>query len=241
VSNSDDREDLGGRLKRVRDFIESSARRAGRDPAEIKLIAVSKLHPPELLLRAIENGVGDLGENRVQEAESKIAELGRERVRWHLIGHLQANKARRAVELFDIIHSLDSVSLARRLDRICAELDRSELPVLIQVDLAGEDTKSGISEKDLPELVQGVRATERLRFAGLMTLPPFFDDVERVRPYFSRLRALRDELRDAGDFGDDGGELSMGMSHDYEVAIEEGATMVRVGTAIFGERLGEAG
>ena len=224
------------RLAEVRRRIEASAQRAGRGAAEITLIAVSKTHPPELLRRAIEAGARDLGENRVQEADAKIVELGRDAARWHLIGHLQANKARRAVLLFDLIHSLDSVALARRLDNLCQELGRDELPVLIQVDLGGEATKSGVGESELPELIEAVLACRHLRLTGLMTLPPFFENVELVRPFFRRLRELRDELGGRGVFGEGAGELSMGMSHDYEVAIEEGATMVRVGTAIFGER-----
>ena len=229
-------EELRERLANVRRSIETSASRAGRDPLEIKLIAVSKTHPPESRRRAIEAGVSDLGENRVQEADEKISELGHDNARWHLIGHLQANKARRAVALFDVIHTLDSASLARRLDRLCEEAGRSDLPVLIQVDLGGEATKSGVSEEELPELVEAVGACSRLRLTGLMTLPPFFEDVELVRPFFRRLRALRDALRERASFGTGAGELSMGMSHDYVVAIEEGATFVRVGTAIFGER-----
>lgn len=229
-------EELRQRLAEVRRSIETSARRAGRDTSEIKLVAVSKTHPTETLRRAIEVGVTELGENRVQEADEKISELGREAARWHLIGHLQANKARRAVALFDLIHSLDSVSLARRLDRLCEEDGREELSVLIQVDLAGEATKSGVSELELPELVETIGACSHLRLTGLMTLPPFLDDAELVRPYFRRLRELRDELAKREAFGATKGELSMGMSHDYAVAIEEGATLVRVGTAIFGER-----
>jgi hypothetical protein len=229
-------DELRERLDGVRRRIEACARRSGRDPAEITLVAVSKTHPPALLRRAIEAGVSDLGENRVQEAEAKITEVGRRRARWHLIGHLQANKARRAVTLFDLIHSVDSVPLARRLERLCAEEGRDELPVLIQVDLAHEETKSGVDEGGLAELVGVIRACERLRLTGLMTLPPFFEDAEQARPYFRRLRELRDISSARMDFGDARGELSMGMSHDYEVAIEEGATMVRIGTAIFGER-----
>jgi pyridoxal phosphate enzyme (YggS family) len=231
-------EELRERLAEVRRLIETSARKAGRDPAEIKLVAVSKTHPTETLRRAIEVGVNDLGENRVQEADGKICELGRGSARWHLIGHLQANKARRAVALFDVIHSLDSASLARRLDRLCEEAGRDELSVLIQVDLGSEATKSGVSEEELPELVKAVGACAHLRLTGLMTLPPFFDDTELVRPYFRRLRELRNEFIERAAFGDSQGELSMGMSHDYEVAIEEGATYVRIGTAIFGERRG---
>lgn len=228
--------ELRERLDAVNRRIEMAARAAGRAPEDVLLIAVSKTHPPHILQEAIDAGARNLGENRVQEAEAKIVELGRERVRWHLIGHLQANKARRAVQLFDMIHSLDSASLARRLERLCADEGRDELPVLIQVDLAGEETKTGASESELPELVEAVTACERLRLRGLMTLPPFLEDVERVRPFFRRLRELRDEVQSRGSFGDRSGALSMGMSHDYEVAIEEGATMVRVGTAIFGTR-----
>jgi pyridoxal phosphate enzyme (YggS family) len=152
---------------------------------------------------------------------------------------LQANKARRAVRLFDLIHSLDSRALAQRLDHLCEEEGRDDLPVLIQVDLGGEATKSGVSEDGLEELAEAVGACPRLKLAGLMTLPPFSEDVEQVRPFFRRLRELRDRLDERGSFGARRGELSMGMSHDYEVAIEEGATLVRVGTAIFGERRGK--
>ena len=229
-------EELRERLAEVRRRIERSARRAGREASEIKLVAVSKTHPADIIRRAIEAGVTDLGENRVQEADAKIPEVGREAARWHLIGHLQANKARRAVMLFAVIHSLDSVSLARRLDRLCGEVGRATLPVLIQVDLGGEETKSGVSERELPLLVSTVEEYKRLRLLGLMTLPPFFEEAGRVRPYFRRLRELRDELNARNVFGEAPGELSMGMSHDYEVAIEEGATFVRVGTAIFGAR-----
>jgi pyridoxal phosphate enzyme (YggS family) len=229
-------DDLRKRLAEVLGRIERSALAAGRDPSEVKLVAVSKTHLPEALRRAIDAGVRDLGENRVQEADEKIQALGRESARWHLIGHLQANKARRAVVLFDLIHSLDSSALARRLDRLCEEEGREELPVLIQVDLGGESTKSGVSEEDLPELVKTIGSCPHLRLTGLMALPPFFEDCERVRPFFRRLRKLRDELRESAAFQDGKGELSMGMSHDYETAIEEGATFVRVGTAIFGER-----
>jgi PLP dependent protein len=229
-------EELRERLEDVRRRIARSARSARRQPEEITLIAVSKTHPAEVLRRALGAGVTDLGENRVQEAEGKIPEVGRVGARWHLIGHLQSNKARRAVSLFDLIHSLDSVELAHRLNRLCVEEGRALLPVMIQVDLGGEETKSGASESELPELVERLADCEQLRLAGLMTLPPFYEDAERVRPFFRRLRALRDEYRARGAFGDAGGELSMGMSNDFEVAIEEGATMVRVGTAIFGER-----
>ena len=209
--------------------IAAAANKAGRDPATIRLVAVSKMHPPSAVREAIAAGLAVFGENKVQEAESKIAEVGREGVEWHLIGHLQSNKARRAVQLFDVIQSVDSLDLVQRLERICKEEGRERLPVLIQVDLAGEATKSGVAEANLPELVKFLVGGKHLDLQGLMVLPPFFDDPEATRPYFRRLRELRDRILP-------GGELSMGMSHDLEVAIEEGATIVRVGTAIFGSR-----
>jgi pyridoxal phosphate enzyme (YggS family) len=229
-------EELSERLEEVRRRIALSAERSLRRPEDVRLIAVSKTHPAEVLLRAIRAGVSDLGENRVQEADAKIPEVGRNRALWHLIGHLQSNKARRAVQLFDLIHSLDSKELAQRLERLCAEEGRSLLPVMIQVDLGGEVTKSGANEEELSSIVEAIGACEHVRLVGLMTLPPFFDDAEEARPFFRRLRELRDLYEARGAFGDARGELSMGMSHDFEVAIEEGATMVRVGTAIFGER-----
>src|SRR5213080_3801443 len=227
---------LSERLEEVRGRIEAGALRCSRAPNEITLVAVSKTHPAEIIREAIAAGVTDLGENRVQEAESKIPEVGRHAARWHLIGHLQSNKARRAVELFDVIHSLDSVALARRLDRMCIDLGRQELPVLIQVDLGHEPTKTGAVEKDLPQIIEAVRESKRLCLIGLMTLPPFFDKAEKARPFFRRLREMRDEIRQQGEFGNGRGELSMGMTHDYVIAIEEGATILRVGTAIFGDR-----
>jgi len=227
---------LSERVKEVRSRLIAAADRSNRSVDEITLVAVSKTHPAEAVSEAIAAGLDNFGENRVQEAEAKIPAVGRTAARWHLIGHLQSNKARRAVELFDWIHSLDSSDLAGRLDRICVELERQELPVLIQVDLGHETTKTGIGESGVSELVAVVRECPRLRLMGLMTLPPFFDEAESVRPYFRRLRELRNDLKAKGAFGDHPGELSMGMTHDYEIAIEEGATMLRVGTAIFGER-----
>ena len=213
-----------------------AAIRANRSPEDVTLVAVSKTHQAEIIREAIAAGVTDLGENRVQEADPKIAEVGRRSARWHMIGHLQSNKARRAVELFDVIHSVDSAALAQRLDRVCGEVDRDELPVLIQIDLGKKSTKSGAAESELPEIVDAIKQSRIVRLLGLMTLPPYFDDPEQARPFFRRLRELRDELSARDAFGDARGDLSMGMTHDYEVAIEEGATIVRVGTAIFGER-----
>jgi len=227
---------LSTRLNTIRHRIDAACERVGRERSEVRLIAVSKTRPVKTIREAIDRGCTALGENRVQEAEGKILEIGRGVAEWHLIGHLQSNKARKAVQLFDVIHSLDSIELAERLERICIDEAREELPVLIQVDLAGEETKSGISDRDLPELVMYLENCDRLRLIGLMVLPPFFDDPEATRPYFVRLCEIRDQLASENAFGDHRGELSMGMSHDFEVAIEEGSTMVRVGTAIFGER-----
>lgn len=206
-----------------------AATRAGRSPADVRLIAVSKTFPLDLIRAAYDAGQRDFGENRVQELLQKMETAGDLDIRWHLIGHLQSNKARKAVQLFDVVQSVDSIGLARRLERICDEQGRDELSVFVQVDLAREETKAGIPEDELPELVEYLKTCRRLKLDGLMLLPPFFDNVEDVRPYFKRLREIRDDIIPDG-------ELSMGMSHDFEIAIEEGATVVRVGTAIFGER-----
>lgn len=237
---------LHARAEEVLGRIGRAARRAGREPGEVTLVAVSKTHPAALVREAAAAGLRDFGENRVQEAEGKIAELKPEApdVRWHLIGHLQPNKARRAARLFDLIHSVDSVALVERLERICAEDGRAALDVLVQVDLAGEESKGGATEAELPAIFEALKDCRRVRCRGLMTLPPFFEDAERVRPYFRRLRNLRDlwRLRGGrvrGGLAEDAGELSMGMSHDFEVAVEEGATLVRVGTSVFGERGGK--
>lgn len=229
-------ESLSTRLDTIQRRIDAACERVGRVRNAVMLIAVSKTHPASTIREAIDTGCKVFGENKVQEAEGKILMIGRELAEWHLIGHLQSNKVRKAVQLFDVIHSLDSIELAERLERICIDENRKELPVLVQVDLAGEETKSGVSESDLRELVTYLKSCERLRLIGLMVLPPFFDDPEATRPYFVRLKEMRDELASEGAFAGNRGELSMGMSHDFEVAIEEGATMVRVGTAIFGER-----
>ncbi len=216
-------------LASVRERIEKAALRAGRNTDEIKLVAVSKTHPASILADAIAAGIKTFGENKVQEGQEKIPVVGRDKAEWHLIGHLQSNKARKAVQLFDVIESLDSLELAQRLERICEEERRESLSVFVQVDLANEATKSGILEKDLADLVKFLQSCNLLRLDGLMIVPPYFENAEDVRPYFRRLRLIRDEVLP------DGG-LSMGMSHDFEIAIEEGATVVRVGTAIFGQR-----
>jgi pyridoxal phosphate enzyme (YggS family) len=228
--------DIGANLDAVQGRIAAAALRAGRDLAEIKLVAVSKTHPAAVLRDGIAAGITICGENKVQEAEGKILELGRNAAEWHLIGHLQSNKARKAIQLFDVIHSLDSLELAERLERICDDEKRADLPVFVQVDLAGEETKSGISEGGLMELAFFLKTCNYLKFCGLMIMPPYFENAEKARPFFKRLRQIRDKLLLQNGFADGEGELSMGMSHDFEVAIEEGATVVRVGTAIFGER-----
>lgn len=220
---------LSENLSAVQTRIRRAAEKVGRSADQIKLVAVSKTHGIESLRAAIEAGATVFGENKVQEADGKVGILGRENLEWHLIGHLQSNKARKAVQIFDVIHTLDSIELAERLERICIEENRAELAVLIQVNLANEATKNGVDEKGLPPIIEFLKNCERLKCAGLMIIPPSADDVELVRPYFKRLREIRDEMLPNG-------ELSMGMSHDYETAIEEGATIIRVGTAIFGAR-----
>ena len=224
------------RVLAVRERIARAAERASRPPGEVRLVAVSKTHPAEAVRDAFAAGVRDFGENRVQEAEPKIAataDLAPSGLRWHLVGHLQSNKARRAATLFEVVESVDSLELALRLARVGSEAGRA-VRALVQVDLAGEETKFGLPEAELPGVLEALRGKEGLRVEGLMVLPPFFEDPEGARPYFRRLRALRDRAHEAGLLG--GRELSMGMSHDLEAAIEEGATIVRVGTAIFGER-----
>jgi len=227
-------QEIAERIALVRERIRRAAERAGRSPEEITLVAVTKGVEVERIRAAIAAGLTHFGENRVQEAEGKIAEIAAP-ITWHLVGHLQSNKARRAVQLFHVIHSLDSVRLAQRLDRIAGEFGRV-LPVLLQVDLAGEPTKFGIPADQLLEVAQACRPLRHLAVRGLMAIPPYMEDPERVRPYFRRLAECLRELNARGIFEPPLRDLSMGMSHDFEVAVEEGATMVRIGRAIFGER-----
>jgi len=217
---------------RVREQIARAAERAGRSAEDITLIAVSKTFDSATVQLAVDAGARDLGENRVQEAIGKVAAVEGD-VRWHLIGHLQSNKARQAVEAFDVIHTIDSSELAGRLDRIAGEMGRRPA-VLVQVDLAHEASKSGADESELPAIITVLDSADHLEFRGLMTLPPFFESPEETRPYFRRLGQILYEVNRLREKKLT--ELSMGMSHDFEVAIEEGATMVRVGTAIFGSR-----
>src|SRR6267143_274790 len=222
-------------LLRIHERIASAAARAGRNADEITLIGVSKTHPANAIRDAFEAGVRHFGENRVQEWEGKRTGTEGLAATWHLIGHLQSNKAVRAAKLFHSIDSVDDFALAQRLDRARLEAGiTGTLRVLIEVRVAPEETKSGVETKYLPRLAEEVAGLSRLELAGLMCIPPFLEQAEQVRPYFGRLRELRDRLSKSLGFALP--VLSMGMSHDFEVAIEEGATEVRVGTALFGSR-----
>jgi len=219
----------------VRERIDRAARAAGRDPDTVRLVAVSKTFPLAAVEAGADAGLADFGENRVQEALGKIERAARPRVRWHLIGHLQSNKARAAAAAFDWIQSVDSLKLLRRLDQAADEAATAP-NLLIQVDLAGEATKHGAPVGEVRPVIEAALACRAARVRGLMLMPPWNEDAEATRPYFRRLRELRDALLEEGIAPAALGELSMGMSHDFEVAIAEGATMVRVGTAIFGRR-----
>ncbi len=228
--------DMVARVAAVRERIARAAARAGRPAGDVTLVAVSKTQPAPRVRQAFAAGLREFGESRVQEAEGKVASLADLRgqgLRWHLVGHLQANKARKAGALFDCIHSLDDARLGPRIEQAAAEAGRV-VPVLVQVDLAGEDSKFGVDERRLFPCLESLRGHKSVRADGLMVLPPFRPDPEEARPFFRRLRELRDRAV-AENLLLEGG-LSMGMSHDLEVAVEEGATLVRVGTAIFGER-----
>jgi len=229
---------IADRLTEVRARISAAARSAGRDPSSVRLIAVSKTVPIDAIREAWHAGQRDFGENRVQEGLQKNATSADLEIRWHLIGHLQTNKARKAAAAFASIQSVDSVELLQKLDQ--AAVDAGTRPeLLIQVDLAGETTKFGAAPGDLPRLLEAASRLAAAQVVGLMTLPPAPDTPEDGRPWFRRLRGLRDEWLAAGVPGSMLRELSMGMSGDFEVAIQEGATMVRVGTSIFGSRHGQ--
>ena len=219
-------------LEEVRRRIKAAALRAGRDPAAVRLVAVSKTVPVELIRAAVAAGQRLFGENYLQEAREKIAALTAG-LSWHFIGHLQSNKAKGAVELFELIHGVDRLKLARALNAAAAHLGKVQ-EILIQVNLAGEASKSGTAPEAAAELLRALSLLPHLRVVGLMTMPPLLEP-EAVRPYFRTLRELRDHLQDLS--GRPLPELSMGMSGDYEVAVAEGSTLVRVGTAIFGSRV----
>lgn len=226
---------LHARLGGVRERIARAASRAGRDPASILLVAVSKTFPAPEIRTAYALGQIDFGENKVQEALAKAGGTSDLPIRWHLLGHLQSNKVRKAASLFNTIHSVDDVTLVRRLDAAAGELGK-QIDVLIQVDLAGEASKSGVAPERARLIADAALAAVHLRLRGLMVLPPAADDPEEARPWFARLRRVRDALVADGVPAPSLAHLSMGMSHDFEVAIEEGATIVRIGTAVFGTR-----
>jgi pyridoxal phosphate enzyme (YggS family) len=238
---------LRARLASVRDRIAQAAGRAGRDPASIRLVAVSKTFSADHVRVAAEAGQLDFGENKVQEGVQKIeafhkmqaletTDAGRgTAIRWHLVGHLQTNKTRKAAARFDVVQSVDTAFLVARLDEAAREA-RRQVELLVQVDLAGEPTKHGAREQELPPIFEAARRATSVKLVGLMLLPPAVADPSEARPYFRALRAVRDRLLSTGVPDSELRELSMGMSHDFEVAIEEGATLVRVGSAIFGAR-----
>ena len=224
---------IAANLARIRERIARAAERGGRRAEEVTIVAVTKTHPAETIFAAYDAGLRHFGENRVQEFESKLPALSNLKATWHLIGHLQSNKAARAARLFDRVDSVDSLALAQRLDAAAAS-ENKKLGVLIEVHLSNETTKSGVSEAELPTLAESIVSFPNLQLLGLMTIPPFLDDPDSVRPFFRKLAALRDQL--ARNLARPLPVLSMGMSHDFEVAIEEGATEIRPGTALFGAR-----
>jgi PLP dependent protein len=228
-------ETISANLTDVRAGLTRAAARVGRDPSSIRLIAISKTHPVEAVLAALAAGQIDFGENRVQEALQKISPSADTAIRWHLVGHLQSNKARKAAALFACIHSIDSVDLLERVEAGAVESGTAP-DLLVQVDLAGEPTKHGAALDTLLPLFEAAARCRAARVTGLMVLPPFAEDPEDARPYFRRLREIQGELGGRGVPPAMLRELSMGMSHDFEVAIEEGATLIRVGTSIFGAR-----
>jgi pyridoxal phosphate enzyme (YggS family) len=221
-------------LAQVKERIANAAIRSGRSPESVKLVGVTKTVDVERIQAAVSAGLQILGENYVQEARGKIEQVGEE-AEWHFVGRLQTNKAKYAVKLFDLIQTVDSMKLAVELNRRAKPLGRV-IPILIQLNLAGEETKGGVDHAESLSLVRQISELPHLQVRGLMTMPPFFNDPERARPYFRQLRELSQEIAAAGVPGVEMTEISMGMSGDFEAAIEEGATLVRVGTAIFGER-----
>jgi pyridoxal phosphate enzyme (YggS family) len=222
-------------LEIVHKRINQAAKACGRNPEEVHLVAVSKTMPKEKLVAAVEAGVRTLGENYVQEAREKFNDLYTLPAAWHFIGHLQRNKAKYVVKIFDLIHSVDSLKLAREIDKQAKKLDKIQ-DILVQVNISEEATKSGTRAEQTLEIVQEISRLENVAIKGLMTMPPYFNAPERVRPFFKALRELRNQIKEEHIPNVSMDELSMGMTGDFEVAIQEGATLVRIGTAIFGER-----
>jgi len=224
--------DISSRYHAVQETIRRAAEKAGRSPGDIRLVVVSKTYGVDEIREAIKAGATLLGESRVQEAKEKIAVLGRENLQWHLVGHLQKNKVKYIFDLFHMVHSVDSVELAEEIHRLGTAKNRG-MEILIQVNVAGDEAKFGLSPDSALEAVKEISRLKNVSIRGLMTIPPFEEDPEKSREYYKSLRELRDHIVARGF---DLPELSMGMSHDYGVAIEEGATLIRVGSAIFGER-----
>lgn len=225
---------LSENIKAVKERIEEAAKRSGRESSSVKLLAATKSVPAPVLKEAISLGLDLFGENYIQEARKKIEEIGRA-VSWHFIGRLQTNKAKYAVRLFDLIHSLDNEDLALELNRRASAIPKI-IPVLVEVNLSGETVKGGIAPSEIRSFLERIAGLSSISIRGFMTMPPYFDDPEKVRPYFRKLKKIRGEMQTA--FPDMSlSELSMGMTGDFEVAIEEGATMIRVGTALFGSRI----
>lgn len=222
-------------LLQIQERIIRAAVRGNRNPAEVRLVAVSKTVPADSVKKAIGAGVTLFGENYIQEARDKINELEDYPISWHFIGHLQSNKAKYAVRLFELIHSIDSLKLAKAIDKEARKCNKVQ-PVLVQVNIARETSKSGVTEEAAPELVREAGRLANLSVRGLMTMPPFFNAPDKVRPYFKALRQLRDKIAAMHLDNVSMAELSMGMTGDFEAAVEEGATLVRIGTAIFGDR-----
>jgi pyridoxal phosphate enzyme (YggS family) len=227
-------EELRENLKRINERIAEAASRVGRKPEDVQLVAVTKTVETERIREGIEAGLKVLGENRVQEAEGKILELGHG-AQWHMIGHLQTNKVKKAVRLFDMIHSVDSLHLAFEIEKRASALGK-QMPILLQVDLAEEETKSGFSKEELFDALPQMAGLAHIKICGVMTIPPFSPDPEASRPYFRELSDLREKIAGVYPEGIRMDILSMGMSQDFEVAIQEGANMVRIGTALFGPR-----
>jgi pyridoxal phosphate enzyme (YggS family) len=227
--------ELKQRLEQVRERIRQACESCNRDADSVRLVAVSKTIAAGTVKEAVEAGVTILGENYVQEAREKFNALVKYPVSWHFIGHLQSNKAKYAVRLFDLIHSVDSFKLARELDKQAKKVDKIQ-QILVQVNISAEDTKAGTSADEAPGLISEISQLENLSIRGLMTMPPYFYQPEKVKPFFSALRQLRDQIKAQSLPNVSLDELSMGMTGDFEVAIQEGATLVRIGTAIFGER-----
>lgn len=220
------------KLAKIHRLIREAARRGGRDPNEIKLVAVAKGQPAEKIAEAIQAGQRDFGENYAQELSAHAGAGFQPAPTWHFIGHLQRNKVRQIIDKVEWIHSVDSTALAQEIDRKAAQAGKIQ-KILVEVNLGEEESKTGIKPEYLEELIEAVKKLGHLDFKGLMTVPPFLDNPERVRPYFKRLREIRDAIRGKINYAT---ELSMGMTHDFEIAIEEGATIVRIGTGVFGER-----